>query len=258
MVESGSQNKTRLSHVVLVTIVLLVIIGVAYFLFSTLITSDNKDQISVETFPSTEILTTNFPISVNDFDMYAFNCFVEQLITKEQTAQNGMTILIGAECTYLDLELKPHTILVPLIVRDSENNHLASNKFYSGKDYSWTTNDYLNNISRFYYLDNEGKENYDDPHEDSTNYFSNPSAKKPTISQGDMLTVSFALEKSSIYFEPKFAAAANFFKEYHQAVTGYEKIEAFLKDGKEPNILFTEGENWIIPTWVTFSKDKNL
>ena len=246
-------NKKKLLLVTIISIVILLLLASAASLLYSYIQSK---KIPV-TNTTRQLISTNFPISRNDFDMYSFSCIVKELFLTNTEIQNNMIIKVGVLCDYYDVNLQEHEIRVPLIVSNSESL-LASNRIYSNTDFfKWTIDDHLNNISRYYYYASENKHKYDNPNEEEKNYFTQQ-VNKPSISKGDTLIVSFALNSSAIYSSEELGKVASFFKEYHQNIVGYDNLETFLKTGEFPEILYTESENWILPTWVVFGKDNDI
>ncbi len=245
-------NKKKLLLVAIFSAVILFVMASAALLYSYF----RYKEIPI-TNTAQQIISTNFPVSQNGFDMYSFSCIVKELFHTNKEIQTNMTIKVGILCDYHDVNLKEHEIKVPLVVSNSESL-LASNKIYSNTDFfKWTVDDHLNNISRYYYYGSENKYKYANPNEEQSNYFTQQ-VTKPTISKGDTVIVSFALNTSAIYSDEELGTAASFFKEYHQNITGYDNLESFLKTGEVPELLFTEGENWIIPNWVMFDKDNDI
>lgn len=231
----------------------IVCILVVYYLYSNRFIQKGGTNTGAIKRPTT--ITSNFPLGINDFDMYAFNCFVTNIIDSKIDIKTNKTIHYGIECEYYDSNLKPHTITVPLISSNQDNDYLASNRFYDSDTYNWSVSDYLTNISRFFYLNSADQSRYDDPHSETGNYFNNPNAIKPEISSGDIIAISFALEDSNIFTDSEYRAAASFFKSYHEEIIGYNNIETFLESGSNPELLFTENNTWIVPTWVIFIDD---
>ncbi len=249
---SPGNDKKKLLLVAVFSVVLLLILALVSLLYLYI-----RDKKVPTTSTNRQMVSTNFPIIRNDFDTYSFSCTVKEFFLTNKEIQTNKTIKAGILCEYYDIKLNLHEIRVPLIVSSSDFL-LASNKIYSNIDFfKWTIDDHLNNISRYYYYKSENKVKYDNPNDEETNYFTKQ-VNKPTISKGDTILVSFALNTSAIYSHEELGNSASFFKEYHQNIVGYDNLDKFLKTGEFPEILFTEGEEWIIPTFVVFEKDNDI
>lgn len=253
MLTNINTNK-KLIFVSLIALVIIVIFSVLLFIIS--FKKEKVNNVDTEKF---EQKSTNFPLQQNELGYYSFVCKVNELSEINQPIQLNGLIAVAIDCTYNDLLLQPHQIKVPLIVKNKEDYYLASDRVYKTEFSLWNIQDYLDNISRFHYLEKVAESNksrYDDPRISS--YQRNNSLRKPIISEGDLISVNFIMENGLLTEKENLIDVFNFSKEYHEKITGYPVIKEFLESGQNPDLLFTEESNILIPSWVDFIEDKNL
>ena len=68
-------------------------------------------------------LMSQFPIMLNDAaGNYTLGCVISEVIVENYKITDNVNAVLSSKCVYLDKELKPQTVLIPIIIEAFQNN----------------------------------------------------------------------------------------------------------------------------------------
>lgn len=251
-----AQNKKR---DVILSVVFSVLLLVAFltYLNKDLIAKKFKSR-TVE-IPDASYIPSQFPLSKNGIDAYAFSCTVVDVLYPSYVTQLDYIVQVGVTCSYTDANGNIQEINVPLVLENQDGFRVVQGYY---QDYAlplYKGTDLMKIVERKFYIENSRYTSalYDDPSE--KNYWDSD-AITPTIDPGDGVVVTFVMPDSIMMTtevpSEEWKGRIDFAVNYHKNVYTYEKIQEFLESG-DPKKIDTENDSWIIPSWAKFTKDNN-
>ncbi len=149
--------------------------------------------------------SSNFPCAVNGFNYCGVQLRVSQYLELgSYDSGNAIRLLDssgnpspffmedGVIAYYLDASGKQQVAIYPtLIVNETTGQRMNMDNFHETAAPNWQFTDFLIRRSELYFLTHFDETLFDNPRNESTNYYLNPNAVRPALGPLDILTMSF-------------------------------------------------------------------